>query len=313
MRVAIIRSERVEGLLQGAVRPSGLDVEWLALGPGEIFDRMMRSLDFDASEMSLPYALIAHERNSPPLVLLPIFPGRGFRHQMLFVRADGAITDPQHLADRTIAVPDFFNADALWVRLTLALGYGVNPRSVRWIEFGRGGRLEPPPPKGYEVQALPGARPEQLLNSGEADVGYFYGQPGRVAAAEGTRPLFADPMAEERAFHARTGLFPITHCFVMRRDVYEAKPEAARAFYDAFVATRDAWYRDLAASGEPLAELPWQRLAEIHEHMGRDFWPHGIAANRTPLEAALRRMREDGYLAEAQDPSEWFVPELRDT
>lgn len=313
LRVAVIRSERVEGLFQGAVRPFGLDVEWLGLGPGEIFDRMLRSLDFDASEMSLPYALMAQARGSPPLVSLPIFLGRGFRHQMIFARAGGAVKSTQDLAGRTFALPDFFNADALWVRETLAAGYGVDPRRVRWVQFGRGDRMELPQPSGYEVRTMPGARPEELLRSGEADVAYLYGQAGRLPAPNGTQPLFGDPVAEERAFFSQTGLFPITHCVVMRAELYQQQPEAARSLYDAFLAARDAWYRQLVASAEPVSELPWHQLDDLYEHMGRDFWPHGVAANRRALEVAVRRLHEDGYLAEFRDPSEWFVPELRNT
>lgn len=314
LKFAVVRSPRVDSLIQGTVPVIGLDVEWLPLGVGEIFDRMLQSLEFDASEMALPYALLAQERGAPPLVALPIFLGRGFRHQMLFTRASGGVAGGRNLVGRSVALPDFSNADALWIRESLARDYAVDPRKVHWIEYGRGGRMALSDPAGYELRRLPGARPEELLRAGEADVAYLYGQPGRgPPPPEGTTPLFDDPEGEERRSLTQSGILPITHCVVMRQDVYEKQPKAARSLYDAFVAARDAWYRDVEARAEPIAELPWHELTEIRAHMGQDFWPHGISANRHVLAAALRRLSEDGYLNNAGDPADWFVPELRET
>ena len=43
------------------------------------------------------------------------------------------------------------------------------------------------------------------------------------------RRLFADPRLVEEAYFAQTGVFPIMHTVVLRRDVYERRPWLARS------------------------------------------------------------------------------------
>ena len=45
--------DRVAPLKDGRVQPEGVNLNFMALGPEEIFFRMARHQEFDASEMSL--------------------------------------------------------------------------------------------------------------------------------------------------------------------------------------------------------------------------------------------------------------------
>ena len=43
--------------------------------------------------------------------------------------------------------------------------------------------------------------------------------------------------------------------------------------------------------------------------MGADYWPYGLAANRSELEALLADLREQRLTPRLLDPEELFVPE----
>ncbi|MBM2813009.1 MAG: transporter substrate-binding protein, partial [Chloroflexi bacterium] len=91
MDVAITRSERTEALLDGRVLPGALNVNWMSPPINEMFTRMLRGQDFAASEMSLTYAMLALDLGEAPLVTLPVFLDRTFRHRDVYIRADGKI------------------------------------------------------------------------------------------------------------------------------------------------------------------------------------------------------------------------------
>ena len=67
--------DRTHALVDGSVRPEGLEVNWLDLPHLEIWTRMLNYYDFDASEISLSSFTIAKTMGKP-LVGIPIFPGR---------------------------------------------------------------------------------------------------------------------------------------------------------------------------------------------------------------------------------------------
>lgn len=52
------------------------------------------------------------------------------------------------------------------------------------------------------------------------------------------RRLFEDYRAVEKDYYKRTGIFPIMHTVVIRRDIHETNPWVARSLYDAFEAAK---------------------------------------------------------------------------
>ena len=51
--------DRTQALLDGTVKPDGLELNWMVLRYSEIWRRMLNDYDFDASELSLSSYLIA--------------------------------------------------------------------------------------------------------------------------------------------------------------------------------------------------------------------------------------------------------------
>jgi len=61
--------DRTQALIDGTVKPDGLELNWLILHYPEIWRRMLNDYDFDSSELSLSSYLIAKsigKRFSPP-------------------------------------------------------------------------------------------------------------------------------------------------------------------------------------------------------------------------------------------------------
>jgi 4,5-dihydroxyphthalate decarboxylase len=118
----------------------------------------------------------------------------------------------------------------------------------------------------------------------------------------------------ERAYHARTGVFPIMHTLVLRREVYEEHPWLARELVKACEAAKS---HGLAGIGETAAlryALPWlwAEVERTREAMGNDWWPYGLEPNRTTLSTFLRYSHEQGLAARRYEPEELFAPESLD-
>src|SRR5262249_29623558 len=96
--------DRMLALYTKEVKPDGIDLNFLPIDhPREIFDRMMK-LEFEASEMSSSdYARYA-VRGDCPMVAIPVFPSRVFRHGYIVVDKRQVKT-PKDLAGKRIGVP----------------------------------------------------------------------------------------------------------------------------------------------------------------------------------------------------------------
>src|SRR5713226_5987271 len=76
--------DRTYPLIDGSVKPEGLELHWLTLPHYELWERMLNHYEFDASELSLSSYLIARTLGKP-LIAIPVFPARAFRHSYIFV------------------------------------------------------------------------------------------------------------------------------------------------------------------------------------------------------------------------------------
>ena len=57
--------------------------------------------------------------------------------------------------------------------------------------------------------------------------------------------LFPDYRQAEQVYFAKTGIFPIMHTIVLRKDVYEKHPWAATSLFEAFVRAKEWAYAQL--------------------------------------------------------------------
>ncbi len=126
--------------------------------------------------------------------------------------------------------------------------------------------------------------------------------------------LFSDTRAEEEQYFARTGIFPIMHVVVIRRDVYEANRWLPRELFKAFTAAKRVAYDELARTAALAVSLPFAReqYEAAVDAMGADYWAYGIEPNRHVLEAFARYATDQHLITNAPAPEDLFTPELRE-
>ncbi|WP_028933570.1 4,5-dihydroxyphthalate decarboxylase [Pseudonocardia spinosispora] len=318
--------DRTRALADGTVRPEGVDLTYLNLPVEETFFRMLRHREFEAAEMSLS-SYVTHlaaggAEAADGLVAIPVFPSRAFRHHGVYVRADSAAEKPADLAGGTVGVPEYQLTAVVWIRGILADRHDLPVASVRYRTGGMHtpGRVEKQHldlPSGIDVRPIPADRTlVDMLLGGEIDALYAPRTPRPMLTGGGElRRLFADARGEEERYAAETGIFPIMHVVVLRRDVYVGRPWVARSLYTAFERSKALTE---ARMGEVAANpymVPWltDELERTRELLGRDFWPYGLAPNRATLEVFLRYAHEQGLTRRRLAVDELFVPETHES
>lgn len=319
LTLATVDYDHVRDLVHGIVRPEGMALTSLVLPVEEIFYRFTKNLEWDVSEMSFGKYTSLASQGDTPMVAIPVFPSRVFRHSAIYVRKDRGIRTPKDLENRTIAIPEWAQTAGIYVRGILAENYGVDLTSIRWVqagvnEPGRAEKVDLKLPAGIRYESRPDTSLSAMLANGEADGAISARVPASFLAGDGSIVrLFPDHRNEEMRFFQKTGIFPIMHVFVLRRAVFERHPWAAMTLFNAFEEAKRRSVerlRDVTASRVP---LPWApTLAEEFDPVfGADAFPYGVEANRVTLDAFCRFAHDQGVTHRRVTPDELFPPEVR--
>lgn len=312
--------DRTSALADGRVRPEGIDLIYLSLPVEETFFRMLRHREFEVAEMSLSTYVATLAHDEPPFVALPVYTSRMFRHGGVFCHAASGIEKPEDLVGKRVGTPELQLTAGVWIRGILEEHHGVPVDSVTYVTGGQEapGRVE----KGavrvpFEVEQAPVDRTlSQMLADGEIDALHSPRIPSSYLAGDGrVRRLFADPVRAERLYFDQTGIFPIMHVVVVRRDVYERHRWVARSLTTALEEARElAWQRFHDSSA--LAYMsPWlvQHAEEDRALLGEDFWSYGVEQNRIVLEAFVRYHHAQGLSPRRVEVEELFAPEATES
>lgn len=310
--------DRTEALQTGHVRPDGIDLNFQALEVEETFFRQAKYREFDACEMSMSSYSVTLARENPPFIAIPVFPSRFFRHSCIFVSTKSGIEKPEDLIGKRIGVPEYQMTAPVWIRGILQDEYGIDPASVTYVTGGeespgREEKLKLNLPDRFKVEPIgPTQTLTRMLADGEIDALHtarapstFYSEPDKV------RRLFPNFVEVEKAYYAKTGIFPIMHVVALRRDVYEKNRWIAQALYKAFVESQKLTHEQLRVSASLKTMLPWQ-IAMVEDTiatMGEDWWPYGVEPNRKVLETFTRYHNEQGLSGRRLTVEEMFAPE----
>jgi 4,5-dihydroxyphthalate decarboxylase len=309
--------DRMVPLYAGLARPEGIDLTFLASEDiRSTFDRMGRDQAFDLSEMSGSELITRLDAGGSPLVALPVWPSRAFRHGFIFVRRAAAIRSPKDLEGRRIGVPLYTMSAAVWIRGMLREDHGVDFGDVTWVQGALdkpGAHGNPTLPPGLIVPRLEKNTSAktlyQLLCDGEIDAIMSATVPEHFGTTDAVGRLFEDYGDIEVDYYRRTGIFPIMHMIALRRDRYDAHPFIAKSLFDAFERSKELAYEGLNEVGAPRAMLPllpyyWEATKRI---FGDDPWPYGIEPNRATLEALVRNLHHEGLISRSIPIEELFV------
>ena len=97
--------DRTRPLMDGRVRPEGIDLDIEILRPRQAFQRMLDKQEFQVSELSLASYAALKGRSNCPFVALPVALSKIFRHSCIYVRPDAGIRTPQDLKGKRVGVP----------------------------------------------------------------------------------------------------------------------------------------------------------------------------------------------------------------
>jgi 4,5-dihydroxyphthalate decarboxylase len=321
LTLAVSRYDHVRDLVAGEVPTPGMSVTFLELGIPEIFGRFTAHREWQVSELGLGKFTSLVSQGDDSLIGIPVFPSRLFRQSAVYVRADSALTSLDQLAGLRVGIPEWAQTACIYARGALQHAYGVDLASVHWVQAGvnQAGRTEKVAldlPAGITVEPAPEDTLDGMLLEGRLDAVISAQPPESVVARTGrTRRLLADPRAVEEQYWRETGIFPIMHTVVIRRDVYDAHPWVAGNLLAAFEEAKRRSLQRLTESSSTRVAVPWINDAaeKAREIFGEDPWPYGLTRNRTTLEAFLGFAHEQGVLHRPVAPEELFAPTALET
>lgn len=301
----------------GTASVPGAEFELTTARPAEIFWRMIRDKEFDVSEMSLSAYIILLSRGDTSFVGLPVFPSRIFRHSFIFVGDASAVRVPEDLRGTRIGVPEYHMTAALFIRGLLSDDHGVGAADVAWVQGGQDSpgrieRIDLDLPASVNLEVVQDRALVDMLVAGDIDAMASAAVPRGFA--DGTLPirrLFPNARETEIDWYRRTGIFPIMHLIVIKREVYEQNPWLAVRLCEAFAEAKARYYEAVEDAAYGLSPLPLSvhDLEFTWQTFGRDFLPYGVARNAATLNAALRYSTEQFLSARPVALDELFVPE----
>ena len=321
VKIACLQYDHTMPLFEGAVKIVGVDAAFeTATIPSDIFEKMIRDHAFDVAEMGLTYYLRTLDFDDPPFVALPIFLARAFRHASVYVNVHSGIQGPDDLAGKVIGEFGMYGHDAgIWPKGIFMDEYGWRPEQSRWIIGASDWYMPPfdfipqPHPAGVDVQPIPHGRTlSEMLDRGEVDAVISARAPR--CFMEGSRNvarLFPDYAQVERDYYKRTGIFPIMHTLVVRKELISRQAEIATAIYKGFSQAKNLAmqrYKSGMVEQNIKSLVPWLTplLVANSQMFPEDWWPYGIAANRLAIKTFARYFFEQGLGKKLRSVDELF-------
>lgn len=321
LTVACPPYDRNHALISGAVAPEGIDMNFLPLEVEEIFWRQLVHSEFDVSECSLSSYTMLRSKGDDRFIAIPIFPSRFFRHSCVFINKNKGITSPQDLKGKLVGVPEYQMTAPVWIRGIFQDEYGVFPRDIQWRCGGEEtpGRVDKVPmnlPSDIRLEAIPNDKTlSQMLDSGEIDALFTARTPSCFAkGSPNVDRLFPNYREVEEDYFKRTGIFPMMHTIVIKREVYEKNRWVAMSLFKAFSESKDIALHNFSRTEALYTAMPWiiSEAERTRSVMGNDWWPYGVAKNRKALENFLRYHHEQGLSSRLVAIQELFAPEVMD-
>ena len=319
LKLACWDYDRTRPLIDGRVKPDGIDLEIEILRPRQAFQRMLDNKEFHVSELSLASYTALKGRGDCPFVAVPVALSKIFRHSCIYVRTGAGINKPEDLRGKRVGTSQWSSTGLVFMRGMLQHDFGLEARDMHWFMGGLNSFVEPPLipldlPEDIRLDLLSGRQTlEKMFEAGELDALLSLYIPnlfleGRPNIAR----LFPNFREIEQDYYCRTRIFPIMHTVVLREDVYRAHPWAARSIYRAFVAARDLAVDGLYDTDALRLALPWliDHVEEAWRIFGKDFWAYGLEPNRPTFEAVGRYVHEQGLAPRVVSADELFARDM---
>lgn len=310
--------DHLQDLKTGHVKPEGIDLTCINMYPTDVFYRFLTYKEWEISELSLCKYVSLVADGKADMVGLPVFPMRVFRQSSFFVPRGSALKSPKDLIGKRCGVPEWAQTATVYVRGWLENHAGVPLSSIDWVqagvnEAGRAEKVDLDLPSGIRIRPIADRSLNELLLADEIDC-IIAATPPKDSQGPNAKivPLLADAQQAEEDYFRETGVFPIMHLIVLRRDIYEKYPWVAMNMVLACEQAKNNSIDRLMGRSARYA-LPWVRayVARMQKMLfgGGEYWPYGLEPNRKTLEAFLSYCFEQGICKRKLSPEELFAPE----
>jgi 4,5-dihydroxyphthalate decarboxylase len=303
IKLGVVARSQYAALKEGIVKPQGASLEIVEVAPmPKLFDRMIVDLEFDISEMAI-VTYFQLKQLGQAFTALPIFPMRGFPQAATTYNVNSGITSPKDVEGKKIGVRAYAGTAGVWARGLLSSEYGVDHTKVTWVLTDIEHLNDIANPSNTVNRK--GDKLPDLITSGEIDAGI--GVQG--VDSPDVKPLIADAKQATADWYAKTGVYPINNCIVVRDEVLAANPEIAETFFAAYKQAKFLYLQRLAAQGPKAKdEETDKRYGDI---VGGDPLPIGIEANRKSLEMIAQFSLDQGVINAMPNIDDLFAPSTR--
>ncbi len=320
LKIAFWDYDRTRALIDGQVKPEGIELDIEVLRPRVMFPRMLDHQEFDVSELSLASYSALSARGDCPFIAIPVPVSRFFRHSCIYIHSDSGIHKPEDLKGKRVGTTQYGSTAATYIKGMLQDDYGVAASDMHWF---MGGLTTP-----TQTPLIPLDLPTQIkfdyLSEGQTLEGMFmageldalcsiYLPEIFIQGAPKIKRLFPEFKSIEQEYYNRTGIFPIMHTIVIKKTVYEEQPWVAANLFKAFCEARNIASSKFYDTDALHLTLPWliDHVEEAWRELGKDYWPYGLDSNRTAIDAVGRYVFEQGLAPQIVTADEMFL-ELND-
>jgi 4,5-dihydroxyphthalate decarboxylase len=275
------------------------------------FRRMVRSLDFDVTEMAFTTYLCARSFGKP-FTALPVFLTRGLHHGAIVRSAVADPIEPRALEGQRAGVNRGYTVTTgVWARGILADQYGVDLNRVTWVPSGDEHVAEYRPPANVQPAGPDQDVPGQVA-AGELAAGVGFAGNALTDSGPGVVPLLPD--AEQAGYDALRdrGLYPINHLLVVKDELLAADPDLAPALFTAYAAAKNQYVARLRAGAISDPDPADTMLARVMEITGADPLPYGIAPNQAMIDQLVRHAVSQQIIGQPVTAEELFAPGTHD-
>jgi 4,5-dihydroxyphthalate decarboxylase len=314
LTIAFDKYDYLQPLRAGEIQAEGLDLNIITVESGIRHERMFHYGEYDACEFSMSSYLVARGRDVDWLQAIPFFPRRMWGHKFCFLRAGSGINKPSDLKGGRIGLRSYENTLALVTKGMLMNSYDLAVSDVTWVIVNKehvGSELPP----NIKLEFVEGNRKlEDLLVEGIVDAEVEPDLPQRWIRGDGTlERLFPQFEKEERDYYKRTGVFPIMHPVVIKKEILDRDPWVSTSLYEALIASRNA-YNDFMEQPHRLS-FAWGRsyLEEERRFFGKDPFYQGFSENYHDVQNLIKFAGQQGMLERNLTVEELFTENTRKT
>ncbi len=330
--VAFWNYDRTRALSEGKVKIADADATFHSAPIVTIIFEGMVHGKYNVSEMGMTYFLRTFKDGESPFVAIPVFPNRAFRHSAIYINKASGITKPEDLNGKKIGELALYSHDAGVIPKGILMDeYGFKPETCEWIIGGLDWPMKPidfvpdTHPANVRVSNIEkGKELGAMLEDGEIDVLFSADNPKCILEhSPKVGRLFDDYQFDdyqtvEHEYYKRTGIFPIMHTVVIRKDLLAKHPELASNIYQGFCESKKAAVEDYQHAkifNNMGTMFPWfsKLIDDDIALLGEDWWPYGMKANLKAVELILRYHYEQGVTDRLYKVEDLFAADLLNT